>query len=72
MSEKKRIIRFITYYKLQKNNHKGKLKELICEACGYKGGTFDYKIEHQNYKNLELTAIEKIIQDHKDGKIKVL
>lgn len=70
--KKKRIIRFITYYKLQKVRHRGKLRELICEACEYKGGTFDYKIENRNYSDLELTAIEKIIQDHKDGKIEVL
>jgi len=72
MTKNKRIIRFITYYRTQKYKHRGKLRELISEACEFKGGTFDYKMENQNYSELQLTAIEKIIQDHKDGKIEVL
>lgn len=72
MTKKKRIIRFITYYRMQKVKHRGKLRELISAACEFKGGTFDYKMEHQNYSEFQLIAIEKIIQDHKDGKIEVL
>ena len=72
MTKKKRIIRFITYYRLQPTKVKGKLRDLISESCEFKGGTFDYKMKNGNYKELQLIAIEKIIQDHKDGKIEVL
>ncbi|MFZ4583110.1 MAG: hypothetical protein ACOYM7_10715 [Paludibacter sp.] len=72
MSKNKRIIRFITYYRLQTVKHRGKLRELISEACEFKGGTFDYKILNKNYSELELSAIEQIITNHKDGKIEVL
>ena len=72
MTKKNRIIRFITYYRTQTTKVKGKLREVIIETCEFKGGTFDYKIKNKNYSELEITAIEKIIQDHKDGKIEVL
>lgn len=72
MTKKTRIIRFITYYKLQPNGVKGILRKLIEEECEFKGGTFGYKLVNRNYSALELTAIEKIIQDYKDGKIEVL
>lgn len=72
MTKKTRIIRFITYYRTQPVRIRGKLRELIIEACEYKGGTFDYKLRNQNYLEPELKSIEKILQDHKDGKIKML
>ncbi len=72
MTKKTRIIRFITYYKVQPNGVKGMLKTQIETTCELKGGTFGYKLKNKNFSELEIVAIEKIIQDHKDGKITVL
>lgn len=72
MTQNKRIISVITYYHLQRWKERGKLRKLISEKCEFKGGTFDYRITKEIFSDLELDAIEKIIQDHKDGKIKVL
>jgi len=72
MTKKKQIIRFITYYRLQDVKQKGRLRELISETCEFKGGTFDYKMKNHNFSVLEISAIEKIIQDHKDGKTEML
>lgn len=84
MTKKQRIIRFITYYKTRINSQKGYLKSIISEICEYKGNTFNYKLNHRNYKIPEIEKIEKIIeayknktienliQDYRNGKIKVL
>jgi len=75
MTKKKRIIRFITYYRMLRVKPRGELRKLISDTCEYKGGTFDYKMNNQNYSELEINAIEKVIEDYKnkeDGKIKVL
>ena len=72
MNRKQRILRFITYYRCIPSRERGKVRKLICEACEFKGGTFDYKVKHLNYFEWQLNAIERIIQDHKDGKIEML
>jgi hypothetical protein len=72
MTKKKRIIRFITYYRLLPSGVKGQLKTLIEDACEFKGGTFGYKLKNGNYSELQLREIETIIQNHKDGKIEML
>lgn len=72
MTKKQRIIRFITYYKMRVNYQKGYLKSIISEICEYKGNTFNYKLNHKNYKIPEIDKIEKIIQAYKDGTIENL
>jgi len=75
MTKKKRIIRFITYYRMLTVKPRGELRKLISDACEYKGGTFDYKMKNQNYSELEIDAIEKVIEEYKkkqNGKTEVL
>ena len=71
MTNKQRIIRFITYYKLSDKFVKGFLKEKICDACEYKGNTFTYKVNHKNFKLPEIEKIEEIIRKFKNGEIKM-
>ena len=72
MTLKKRILRFITYYRLLPVKERGVLRRSICEECEFKGGTFDYKMKHLNYSELQLRTIESLIPEHQDGKITVL
>lgn len=72
MTRNKRILRFITYYRLLPVKQKGELRAKICEECEFKGGTFDYKMKHLNYSELQLRQIESLIPDHQNGKITML
>jgi 6-phosphofructokinase len=68
--EKKRIMKFITYYRGLKTKKHGELKELISNECGFRGGTFYYKLEHENYDKLQIAAIERVVENYKVNGIK--
>ena len=68
--EKKRIMRFITYYRALTTKKRGELIKLINEGCGFKGGTFYYKLTNKNYSILQIDAIEKIVETYKANGIK--
>jgi len=59
--EKKRIMKFITYYRSLTTKNRGVLIKLISEACSFKGGTFHYKLTNKNYSQLQIETIEKIV-----------
>lgn len=66
MKKKTRILRVITYYRIQPWKIRGELRKLISRACEFKGGTFDYKMKYKNFSELELTEIENIFKNHKN------
>ena len=68
--EKKRIMKFITYYRGLKTKKRGEIKKLISDECGFKGGTFYYKLDNMNYDRLQIAAIEKVVENYKANGIK--
>ena len=67
MSNEQRILRFITYYAIQKKKQKSILKKEICRKCGFEGGTFDFRKDNKKYSEAEIDAIELIVKKHKNG-----
>ena len=65
-NQKKRIMKFITYYRGLKTKQKGDLKALIITECDISGSAFHYKMENLNYSKLEIDAIEKVIEKFKE------
>jgi len=65
-TQKKRIMRFITYYRGLKTKLKGELKAVIIKECDISGSAFHYKMENLNYSKLEIDAIEKEIEKFKE------
>lgn len=72
MKQKSRIIRVITYYKLQRKPEKSILKSIIEAECEFRGNTFNYKMNKKNISPTELLKIENIIKHHKNGTIEML
>lgn len=72
MKQKARIIRVITYYKLQRKPEKSVLKSMIEHLCEFKGNTFNYKMNKKNISPTELEKIENVIKHHKNGTINLL
>jgi len=68
--EKKRIMKFITYYRTLSTKKRGVLMKLIKNGCGFKGGTFYYKFNNKNYSKLEIDAIENIVNKYQEDESK--
>ena len=62
---KKRILNFITYYRLLPLKCKGALRIAIENKCQFSGGTFYYRLRIMKFTHIEVAAIESVISKHK-------
>lgn len=65
-TQKKKIMKLITYYRGLKTKQKGELKAIIISECDFSESSFFYKMENLNYSKLEIGAIEKVIEKFKE------
>lgn len=72
-ADKKRIMKFIDYYRGLKNKLKSELRSRILFECDFAENTFYYKLDHMNYSRPQVDMIEKIYlkfkEESKDSKV---
>lgn len=59
--EKKTILKFITYYKLQNDGNKELLRDSFLQLSGLTQNTFYYKLRHLNYKRKEIEVLADLL-----------